>query len=118
MTYKVTQQFTGARESVLERFSRLDDAKKKARQEAEKNAEMRINAIYRIYEFEDDLVETIDSSKLTIPPAAASESNDTAGGQSQGATFKPTPFEMAPRPPGTAPRVWVEPDEKDKDKDR
>lgn len=112
MIYKVTKQFGGGKEQPTQQFKSLEDAKTFATEGAEADAAMKIQAVYRVYEF-DDLLETIDSSKIT----ASSKSGDTsssARGQSSGARFSPTPLEMSPRPKGTAPKVWSDDSKDDK----
>jgi hypothetical protein len=115
MSYQVTKQFGSSREQPCQRFKSLAEAKAFALECAQTDASMRIQTIYRIYDLDELLPnETIDSNTVTL----ASTSSDASGGskgQQSGATFKPTPLEMSPRPPGTPPKTWVD-DDKNKDK--
>lgn len=116
MIYKVTKQFSagGGKEQPLQQFKSLAEAKSFATENAESDAAMKIQAVYRVYEF-DDLLATIDSN--TIQPKSKSTDASGSQGMGSGARFSPTPLEMSPRPKGTAPRVWSEDkDEKNKDK--
>jgi len=117
MTFKVTKQFGGGRELPPQQFTDLASAKKHALEGAEENARMKIDAIYRIYDSYDDVVETYNTKSLPTNPEVMVDDEAQGGGKSQGATFKPTPFEMAPRPKGTPPKWIIDPEE-DKDKDK
>lgn len=117
MIYKVTKQFvSGAtREQPCGQFKTQEEAKQYANEHARNDANMKIQAVYRVYEF-DDVLESIDNRNMK----SAEESQDAMSGSQgmqTGARFSPTPLEMAPRPKGTAPRTWSNPDdEKDKNK--
>jgi hypothetical protein len=119
MIYRVTKQYSGSTEQDCQRFKSFVEAKTFVNESAATDAEMKIKVVYRIYEF-DDIMLSVDSA--SIVPAAPSSSNaseSTAGGISSGASFKPTPFEMSPRPKGTPPKWIIDPEEdKDKDKDK
>lgn len=116
MIYKVTKQFSagGGKEQPLRQFKSLAEAKSFASESAEGDAVMKIQAVYRVYEF-DDLLATIDSNN--IQPTSKSSDAGGSQGMGSGARFSPTPLEMSPRPKGTAPRVWSE-DKDDKNKDK
>lgn len=109
MIYNVKKKYGTGSEQQCQSFSKLDEAKAYAQECAENDAAMRINVIYSIYEF-DEVVETIDSSKVTVSRGSEESSGS---GKGQGASFRPTPLETAPRPKGTAPR-WIH-DEEDTD---
>lgn len=113
MTFKVTKQFgSGAgREQSCGQFKTADKAKVFAIECAESDAAMKIQTIYRIYDF-DDLVGTITSNDVQ----AESKPSESSGsqGQKSGASFRPSPLQTAPRPSGMPANNWVEPDEDDK----
>lgn len=111
MIYKVTKQFATGAEQPCRTFKELEEAKVYANDNASANAALKIKVIYRVFEF-DDIQYEIDSSKIELPQIA-SENNTTQGGKQTGSTFKPTPFEMAPRPKGT-PQKWIIDPEEDK----
>jgi hypothetical protein len=117
MIYKVTKQYSGGKEQPCKQFKHLNEAKIHAEHAIEESAAMKIKVIYRIYEF-DDLLETLDSSTIQPASSSSSESGNSSGGKQSGATFKPTPFEMAPRPGGTPPKWLIDPEEDDKNKDK
>lgn len=109
---KMTKQFVagGREQPVSKSFKSMDEAKAFALDNIQSDAAMRIQTIYRIYDF-DDLMATIDASTITQSADASGRSQ----GQKSGATFKPSPLQMAPRPPGLPANNWVEP-KKDEDK--
>lgn len=118
MIYKVTKQFSGGREQPCQQFKTLKEAKDHATTAAAENALMKINVIYRVYEF-DDLIDTVDSSKVVPTETTSGSSDDEAGGGKQsGATFQPTPFAKAPQPKGSPPKWLIDPDEDEKDKEK
>lgn len=116
LIYKVTKQFSGGKEQPCKQFKTLNEAKAHATDSAAQNADMKIKVVYRVYEF-DELLETIDSSTIQTPASNAASTASAAGGIQSGATFKPTPFEMSPRPKGTPPK-WIIDPETDKNKDK
>jgi hypothetical protein len=113
MTYKVTKQFGGGRELPSEQFDLLPKAQSHARSSAAESKRMNVKAIYRIYDF-DDLIETIDSDKVQMAQEV-DHAADSGGGKQSGSTFKPTPFNTAPRPTGSPQKWLIDPDE-NKDK--
>lgn len=116
MQFQVKRKYViGGAEDLLAEFKDQKDAeafieKVKAPQEAGMN----IKVVYSLYEM-GDLVKEFDPGKMTSAHAAAS---DSAGSQSasSGQSFKPSPFDMTPRP-GGMPKKWVV-DEEDKSKDK
>jgi len=120
MIFKVTKQYADGKEQLCKQFKTMKEAKAHAYESASENALMKIKIVYRIYEF-DDLLETVDSNNLQPSQTVSAPAEDGApsGGMQSGATFKPTPFEMAPRPGGTPPKWIIDPeDDKNKDKDK
>lgn len=112
--YKVTKQFGGGREQPCHQFKTLPEAQKHATDSVENNVAMKIKAVFRIYEF-DDLIQTVDTeSYVSALGAANTASESSQGGMQSGATFKPTPFEMSPRPKGTPPKWIIDPDDETK----
>ncbi|EKD70392.1 MAG: hypothetical protein ACD_46C00544G0004 [uncultured bacterium] len=109
--YKVTKQYGRGSEIFAQSFSKLADATSFMQLAVEADAAMKVNVIYRLYEF-DEVIKEIDSSKMEL---AARENSQSGQGKTSGATFKPTPFEMSPRPRSTPPK-WLH-DEEDKNKD-
>lgn len=114
MIYNVTKKYESGSEQPCERFEKLDQAKSYALECAEKDASVRVKVIYSIYEF-DEVVETVDSTKITIRHDSKESDESSSSSKGQGAAFRPTPLETSPRPKGTAPR-WIHDDDKN-DKD-
>lgn len=114
MIYKVTKQFVagGTKEQPCGQFKTQPQAQAYVAEHAEKDAGMKIQAIYRIYEF-DDLLETIDSRTIQSASKPAESAGGSQGMQS-GASFRPSPLQTSPRPKGTMPNSWVDPDDKNK----
>lgn len=115
---KLTKQFVagGSKEQpVSKSFKNMDEAKAFALESLQSDAAMRIQTVYRIYDF-DDLMVTIDASALS-QSSGSSESSGSSQGQGTGARFSPSPLQNAPRPPGMPANNWVVPkDDEDKDK--
>jgi hypothetical protein len=95
----------------------LDEAKADATRLAEADSRMGVKTIYRVYEFDEDIVAEFDSTKIQ---AAGTSSDSTGagsgGGQKSGASFKPSPLQTAPRPPGTPANNWGKPDDEEEKK--
>ena|SRR3990167_6615135 len=118
MTYRVSKQFIagGSKEQPISLlFKTVDEATAYAVDHFQSDAAMRIQTIYRVYDFIDDEnpIVTIDSKSIDSFNNP-SESSQGSQGQQSGATFKPSPLQMAPRPPGTPANHWVDPDKDDK----
>lgn len=115
---KLTKQFVaggGKEQPVSKSFKNMDEAKSFAHECLQSDAAMRIQTVYRIYDF-DDLVATIDASTV-VTQSSASDASGSSQGQSSGARFSPSPLQNAPRPPGMPANNWVVPkDDEDKDK--
>ena len=113
MQYNVTKQFGSNREVPDKHFTKIDEAKAYVQQSAEHDASMRINTIYRIYEF-DDVVYEVNSAKLD--PHKPADSSSSSTGKGSGATFSPTPFAMSAKPKGAVQHWKNDPEEDKKDK--
>lgn len=111
MFYKVTKKYGQGPETPGESFKTLDEAVAFAQQSAESDAAMKIQTIYRIYEF-DDLLREIDSTKIEIG-GKQDQAEQSSQGAGQTSGFRPTPLNTAPRPKGAI-QPW---DKKDKDED-
>jgi hypothetical protein len=108
MIYKITKQYGKGKEISDRQFSTLKEAKDYMQQNAESDAAMKTQVIYRVYEF-DEVVYEVDSSKIDI--SSQFSSGDSSGGKSSSATFRPTPLATAPRPAGMPPKSIIDPEE-------
>ncbi|HTM63338.1 MAG TPA: hypothetical protein VL360_02405 [Gammaproteobacteria bacterium] len=110
---KITLQYAaGGREQPVNRpFKSLDEARAFIMESLQNNAG--VQSTYRIYDF-DDLLETHDSNSVKNLQTTSDDSG-AGQGQKSGATFRPSPLQMAPKPKGIPSNHWVDPDE-DKDK--
>ncbi len=113
-TYSVKKLFQGRAELEVGRFNTEIEATDYTKQELEKDALMKVNAIYRIYHFDEDLIAEWDQAKWQKEgPAKTSDSSSSSQGSGQ--RFSPSPIQTAPRPPGMPASSWKK-DEEDKDK--
>lgn len=115
MHFKVTAQYVGARELPAEQFNDLNQAKAFIEAKIRDNNLHKVKVIYRLYEW-DDLLQEFDPSKMDTSDSPDSSSGASSGG-GKGASFRPTPLNTAPRPPGSPPN-WLKEDENDKDKQK
>lgn len=116
---KMTKQFVaggGKEQPVSKSFKTMNEAKAFALESLQSDAAMKIQTIYRIYDF-DDLMVTLDANALTAAGSSSQESAGGTQGQGTGARFSPSPLQNAPRPPGMPANNWVVPkDDEDKNK--
>lgn len=115
--YKVTKQYgRGAEINMGGRFNNLVEAKAFVDKHIMEDALMNVKVIYKIYEF-DELLSEYDSSKVNT---AAARTSDEQGSQGKGSTasFRPTPLNTSPRPPGTPPKWIHDADEDKEDKEK
>lgn len=100
MLFKVTKQYGRGAEIIANSFQEQAKARKFMLDEAAKDAHMKIQATYRLYEF-DEVIEEVDTSKLdAVPHHKQAEATGGAGaGQQSG--FRPTPLATAPKPKGS-----------------
>ena len=113
MQYKITKQFGTGRETPDRNFTNLNEAKAYSQQSAESDASMKINTIYRVYEF-DDVVHEVNSAKIELSNPSAEPSNGSSSGKGSGSTFNPTPFAVSAKPKGAV-QHWKK-DEEDNNK--
>lgn len=103
MQYQVKQQFGRNPENQMAEFSNLNDAKKFMFEKLSSDAIYKVNAVYRIYHFGEDMLEEWDQQKWqkTVDQQASqsSDNSSSAGAQSK-SNFRPTPLPTSPRPSG------------------
>lgn len=108
MQYKVKQHSRGT-EILLAEFTNSANAKLFIKGKLEEDAEQKIDATYRLVEF-DEVIEEFDKSKLGT--SSTTVASTTTGSQGKQASFRPTPLATTPRPPGTPPK-WIKDDEEE-----
>lgn len=115
--FKVTKQYGRGSEAEISQFSQLNEAKAFVDERLLEDASLNVQATYRIYEYGEVYAE-YDSTKVDIAKLQQSQSSaDAQGSQGKGssASFRPTPLNTAPRPPGT-PQKWSNDDDEDEKK--
>jgi hypothetical protein len=110
MLFKVTKQYGRGAETIAESFSDLAKARAFMQHEAKKDAQMKIQTLYRIYEF-DEVVEELDTAKMDTTPQQSEQNSDSSAGK--GAGFRPTPLGTSPKPKGS---VHQKPDDEEEKK--
>lgn len=112
MPYKVTKQYGRGLETIAQRFKNIDEAKRFMLQSAESDAAMKVQCVYRLYDF-DDVIDTLDSTKIDLSSKTTDSSDAGSQGKTSSATFRPSPLQTTPRPPGMPANNWST-DDKDK----
>lgn len=118
-SFKVTKQYgRGPETSFDARFPNMQAAKAFVDEKILEDAALNVKAIYRIYDF-DDVVGEFDASKMDVSQLAPKREESASGSQGKGSTasFRPTPLNTAPRPPGT-PQKWMKDEEEDGDESK
>lgn len=113
MQYKVTHQFQRGLEQFDKNFTKEVDARAYIEEKLAQNAAMKIQVVYRLYDF-DDVIESWDSA--TYQPAEKTPPSESAAGgagKNSEMAFRPTPLQTSPRPKGM-PQNWRPKDEDEK----
>lgn len=100
MLFKVTKQYGRGTEIIANSFSDLVKARDFMHAEAKKDAHMKIQATYRLYEF-DEVMETVDTAKLDSTPHHKQAEQADAAGAGRQSGFRPTPLGVSPKPKGS-----------------
>lgn len=109
MQYKVTQQYQRGLEQTAKTFVKAADARAYIQEQAAYNASMKVQVVYRLYDF-DDLIAEVDSATFK-PEAPASDEGGGSAGKGSGSNFRPSPLQTTLRP-GGMPNHWKDDDEK------
>ena len=112
MDYKVNKQYVRGPESSCAEFDELYDAKLFVQAKADYDASLNVKVIYRIYQY-NQLVDEFDPNKT---PMSSQESSSEGKGKT--ATFRPTPLNTTPRPPGSPPKWLHDDDDEDDDQNK
>lgn len=113
MLFKVTKQYGRGAEIIAGSFSALSKAHEFMQHEAKKDAHMKIQALYRIYEF-DEVIDELDSMKLDATPHHKQQEQQGGAGAGKSSGFRPTPLSVAPKPKGSVHHSKEDDEEKDK----
>lgn len=106
MIYKTTKQFARGPEIILESFRECSEAEHFIQMKLSEDIQYKINATYRLYEF-DDVLKVFTHKDAKIPGAQSTSASQVASGQAgKSQTFNPTPFNTKPQP-GGMPHSWV-----------
>lgn len=105
MLFTVMKCF-GRSETRENEFKKQSDAEQFIRDKLREDINLKINAIYRIYEGMDLLKEFTqkDAASAPIAPTSASESGSQQKGSRQ--VFSPSPLQTSPRPKGIMSPHW------------
>jgi hypothetical protein len=117
--FKVTKQYgRGPETSLDKRFGQLQDAQSFVNEMLIEDVSLNVQATYRIYEF-DEVQAEYDSSKVDVSTLAPKQTENASGSQGKGSTasFRPTPLNTTPRPPGTPPN-WMKNDGDEEEKEK
>jgi hypothetical protein len=110
MQYKVTQQYQRGLEQSAKTFVKEADARAYMQEQLAYNASMKIQVVFRLYDF-DDVMAEMDSTNFKPEAAASGESSGASSGKSSGANFRPSPLQTSLRP-GGMPNNWKDDDKK------
>lgn len=115
MRFKVKQRYGRGPETQLGEFKTVEEARTFLNKKIENDVAMKLNVIYRIYDF-DEMIDEQDTSKIDASQLfrPSETSGSSQGSQGKGATFRPTPLNTSLKPKGM-PSNWKDEDE-DKDK--
>ena len=105
MRYKVMVSHGRGSEQLCAQFKEISDARLFVDHKITADAALKINTIYCLYDTDELLSEHHTATAKPADNQPASSGAGGAQGQGSSATFKPTPFNMAPRPTGV-PQKW------------
>lgn len=117
MQYKVNCYFGRGADVPCATFKDIADARLFVEKKLALDAELKVKVTYRIYHL-NEMIQEFDPAKELLGTAQSSSSAGGGQGKGSAAAFRPTPFNMAPRPTGSPQRWLVNPDEDDKDKNK
>lgn len=112
--YKVLEQYPKGEEQPCATFKNLDDAKFFMQHKVDYFRQMNVNVKFLLYRG----FELLEESATTQQGGSSGSASTDSQGQNKTSSvnFKPTPFNMAPRPTGMPPKWVTDNDEEDKDK--
>ncbi len=107
MRYQVKKQYGRGAELPCAQFGDMTDAEIFIQAKLTADAAMDVQVTYKVFE-------GIDEIKSYSPDKTGNVAGSSANNSSAAAGSRPSPFNTAPRPPGTPQKWW--PDEDDKEK--
>jgi hypothetical protein len=113
MQYRVACYFGRGADQACAQFKALTDAQLFIENKMAQDAQMKLTVIYRLYDL-GELVKEYDPGK-GVPASGKPQEQQAQGSQGKGSTasFRPTPFNTAPRPTGTPQRWLINPEDED-----
>jgi len=113
MQYIVKIQYARGPETPLAEFKYVDDAKIFIEQKLRADAALNVKATYLLCEF-DEVIDKIGPNRMPASSNQGQAQGDQGQGQGKSVSFRPTPFNTTPRPPGSPPN-WMREDKDDDD---
>ncbi len=113
MRFKVMQRFGRGPETQCGEFKTLEEAKTLLNKKIQNDVAMKLNVIYRLYDF-DEMIEEKDTSKIDasqLPREPEAEGSSQGKGSTSG--FRPTPLSTSLKAKGL-PNSWKDEDENEK----
>ena len=111
MRFQVSRQYQRGGESHFARFSDRTDAELFIQSKVESDKQLKLNVTYRLYDGTRLLETYVD---LPVDGFSGPAGESSSSGRGSGATFRPTPFNAAPRPSGV-PHNWLKDEDKKSD---
>jgi|SRR5579885_31669 hypothetical protein len=108
MQYVVSKKYTRGSDIEFAEFRELNDARLFITNKMQSDASLNVKVVYTIYD-SDKIIEIFDPDKVNF-------SSQEQGSQGKTASFRPTPLNTAPRPPGT-PQKWIRDEDDEKNKE-
>ncbi|VVC74938.1 hypothetical protein AQUSIP_02120 [Aquicella siphonis] len=112
MNYLVSKKYLRGAAIPCAEFMDLNDAKLFIEKKLEVDARISVKVDYFISR-SNEIIATFEADKIL----ASRTQEDSGAGKGSSASFRPTPFNTAPRPPGT-PQKWIKEDDEEKDENR
>jgi hypothetical protein len=105
LPYKVAAKYAKGPEQLVAKFDKQDEAKEYIEQKLQKDAAMKVNVTYLLYDT-GELLASYDQSN-------ANDESGLGGGQQKASTqsFRPTPLQTTLRPTGMPPSSFKNDDD-------
>lgn len=110
MSYRITKQYLRGSQMPCAEYDDLNEAKTFITKQLSADAALNVKVVYRIFKA-FDLIEEFDPDKATVKSVASTQTTTSTQGATSTAGFRPTPFNVTPRPAGS-PHNWLKDEEK------
>ncbi|RDI44555.1 hypothetical protein [Aquicella lusitana] len=117
MKYAITKQYTRGPEASCAEFDDLNAARAYINEKLAEDFSLNIKITYRIYRTGEMVEQFNPGNPMTSSSGSQNEAGDSQG-KEQTASFRPTPFNTTPRPPGTPPKWIIDQEEDEKGKNK